>query len=211
MLFSLTWQHDGDRWLQINESKVTCNHPRFSSLDVFAFTVTRKMRNSNLFEKVTGTSYETGYLTCKSFRWFITATVLVFPRFSRQHESTPASVCPSVCVRVCVEACRGTWMTACQWKRCHYLADDCASCDRGQGHITSGELTLCGQETLLSDFPLEGKHSCHNLLCHYSTSFRGYSNMRDKKKCVCVWVHDDSDNSMKDTYLKTFFYRSYFF
>lgn len=126
VLFSLTWQHDGNRWLQINESKVTCNHPRFSRLDVSALTVTRKMRNSNLFQKITGTSYETGYLTCKSFRWFITAAALPL---SREHESMPACVRPSVCA----DACRGMWMTACQWKRCHYLADVCVSCDRGAG------------------------------------------------------------------------------
>lgn len=150
VLFSFIWQHDGNRCLQINGSKVTCNHPRFSSLDVFALTVTRKMSNWNLFQKITGTSYETGYLTCKSFRWFITASLLVCPRFQA-----------STCACVCVDACAGEWMTARQWKRCHYWADVCASCDRGQGHITgggadtlrTGNITLwfpCRGETLLS-------------------------------------------------------------
>lgn len=181
MLFSLTWQHDGNRCLQINESKVTCNHPRFSGLDVFALTVTQKMRNSNLFQKITGTSYETGYLTCKSFRLFITSSVLVCLRFKRAREHA----CMRTSKHVCVGAYRGMWMTACQWKRCHYLADGCVSCDRGQGHITGREPTLYGQETLLSDFPLERKHFCQNLQCHYLTSFGGYCNICAAKK-VCV-------------------------
>lgn len=62
----------------------------------------------------------------------------------------------------------------------------------GQGHITSGEPTLGGQETLLSDFPLEGKHSCHNLQCHCSTSFGGYCNTTKISAC--------ERNGMKDTY-----------
>lgn len=100
------------------------------------------MRASNLFQKITGTSYETGYLTCKSLRWFITATMIICPCFQ---VSMPA------CVRSCVCVC------VLQWKRCHYRADVCVSCDQGQGHITSGELTLCGQETLLYDFPTKGE------------------------------------------------------
>lgn len=167
------------------------------------------MRSSNLFQKIAGTSYETGYLTCKSFRWFITATALVCPRFHACTWAWPRAYVQA-CLRVCVNTRAGTWMTACQWKKRHYLADDCVSCDRGQGHITSGELTLCGQETLLSDFPLEGKHSCHNLQRYCSTSFRGYFNMR-KRMCVCVWVPDTRDKNMTDIYRTIFFYTSYFF
>lgn len=148
VLFSLTWQHDGSRCLQINECKVQCNHPPFSCLDTLTSTVTRKMRNSNLFQKITGTSYETGYLTCKSRRWFITAPMLVCPRFQ---VSTPAWLCVCVCV------CASMWMAACQWKRCHYLADVCVSCDQGEDHITSCELTNRGQETFPHDFRLRGE------------------------------------------------------
>lgn len=164
MLFSFTWQHHGNRCLQINESKVTCNHPRFSSLDVFTLTVTRKMRNSNLFQKITGTSYETGYLTCKSIRWFITATVLVCPRFRVSTRARLYVYHPKVCVCVCLSmlAQAREWQPVSE--RCHYLADVCVSCSWGQGHITSSELTLCGQETLLSDFSLEGKHPLQSLM-----------------------------------------------
>lgn len=118
MLFSFTWQHHGNRCLQINESKVTCNHPRFSSLDVFALTVTRKMRNSNLFKKITGTSYETGYLTCKSIRWFITATVLVCPRFQVSTRACLHVYHPRVCMCVCVHMCLPLSMLAqaCEWQ-----------------------------------------------------------------------------------------------
>lgn len=45
---------------------MTSNHPHFSCIDVLASTATQKMRNSNLFQKITDTSYETDYLTCKS-------------------------------------------------------------------------------------------------------------------------------------------------
>lgn len=158
VLFSPTWQHDGNRCSQINERKMTSNHPHFSCIDVPASTVTQKMRNSNLFQKITDASYETDYLTCKSHGWFRTVTVLVCPRFWAS-----APTCVPGCVCVCVHACRcllrhvndrlsvkGMWLSGwCLW-----------SCVQGQGHITSSEVTLCGQETLLYDFPTRGKHSC---------------------------------------------------
>lgn len=140
MPFSLTWQHDGNRCLQINESKITCNHARLAALMYLLQQSPERWETQNLFRKITGTSYEIGYLTCKSLRWFIAATMLVCPRFLS--EQACMCVCACLCVCVCVGTCRGMWMTACQWKRCHYLADVCVSCDRGQGHITSAELTL---------------------------------------------------------------------
>lgn len=53
---------------------MTFNHPRFRSLDAFALTAAPRMRKRNLFPEITGTSYETANLTCKSFKWFISAT-----------------------------------------------------------------------------------------------------------------------------------------
>lgn len=120
-------------------------------------------------QKITDMSYETDYLTCKSREWFRTVTVLVCPRFW-------APACVAQCARVfvwacvCVGACWGMWMTGCQRKGCHYLADVGASCVQGQGHITSSELTLCGQETLLYDFPTRGKHSCQSQCSHHPTT-----------------------------------------
>lgn len=101
VLFSPTWQHDGNRCSRINEPKMTSNHSHFSCIDVQASTVTQKMKNSNLFQKITDTSYETDYLTCKSRGWFRTVTVLICPRFWAS-----ASACVPRCVCVCVRACR---------------------------------------------------------------------------------------------------------
>lgn len=96
LLFSPMWQHDGNRCSQINECKMTSNHPHFSCVDVLASTLTQKIRNSNLSQKITDMSYETDYLTCKSRGWFRTVTVLVCPRFWG-----PACVPECARVRVC--------------------------------------------------------------------------------------------------------------
>lgn len=170
MLFSLTWQHDGNRYLRINESKVTCNQPHFSRLDVFASTVTRKMRNSNLFQKITGTSYETGYLTCKSLRWFITATMIVCPRFQA---SMPSCVRPSVCVCVMPLA------EACEWQPVSerdVIIGLMSVWVVTRGRVTSlvGSWHSADRKHYFMISPLEGKHSCHNLLHHCLTSFGGY-------------------------------------
>lgn len=111
LLFSPMWQHDGNRCSQINECKMTSNHPHFSCVDVLASTLTQKMRNSNLSQKITDMSYETDYLTCKSRGWFRTVTVLVCPRFW-------APACVPECARVCVfvRACVSVLAEACEWQ-----------------------------------------------------------------------------------------------
>lgn len=118
-------------------------------------------------------------------------------------------VCVCVRARVRVGACRGTWMTGCQWKGCDYLAAVCASCVQGQGHSTSSLLTLCGQETLLYDFPTRGKHSRHSRARWHPISLWLFHHILTKKKCR---IHN---NNIKSTHLWTvylvlFFYRSYF-
>lgn len=82
---------------------MTSNHPHFSCIDASASTVAQKMRNSNLFQKkITDTSYETDYLTCKSHEWSRTATVLVCPRFWASAPCMRTPVCVCVCERACV-------------------------------------------------------------------------------------------------------------
>ncbi len=191
-LFSLTWQHDGNRCLQINESKVTCNHPRFSSLDVFASTVTRKMRNSNLFQKITGTSYETGYLTCKSFRWFITATVLVCPRFQASTRACLHAYV-QVCVRARVCVCMLTLAEACEWQP--VSERDVIIWLMSVWVVTGGRVTSLAGSWHSADrkhyFLISHKRGNTLVtICNatVSTSFRGYSNMGDKNVCVCVGV-----------------------
>lgn len=177
VLFSLTWQHDGNRCLQINECKVKCNHPPFSCLDMLTSTVTRKMRNSNLFQKITGTSYETGYLTCKSRRWFITAPMLVCPRFQ---VSTPAWLCVCVCVFAFVQACE--WQPVRErdviiWLMSVWVVT--------RGRITSLAVSwqTADRKHFLMISAWEGKHSGHNLHSHCPDSLRGYPGMADKR-CV---------------------------
>lgn len=97
------WQHDGNRCSQINECKMTSNHPHFSCVDVLASTLTQKIRNSNLSQKITDMSYETDYLTCKSRGWFRTVNRARLPSFSRPCMRTRvrARLCVCACVRVC--------------------------------------------------------------------------------------------------------------
>lgn len=158
---------------------MTSNHPHFSCLDVLASTVTRKMRNSNLFQKITDTSYETGYLTCKSHGWFITATVLVCPHF---WVSAPVRVAQRARVRACVsvlaEACE--WQAVSERDVIIWLMSVRV---RTRGRVTSLAASWhSGQETLLYDFPTRGKRSRHSRRSCHPISFCGYSTVIHPQK-----------------------------
>lgn len=117
-----------------------------------------------------------------SLRWFITATVRVARVRARPR---PECVCRRL-LRHVNDSLSVKEMSLSGWRLYELWP--------GQGHISSGELTLCGQETLLSDFTLERKHSCNNLQCHCSTYFKGYCNMRGSKS---VRMQLSRDNSMR--------------
>lgn len=190
--FSSAWQHDGNRCSQINERKMTSNHPHFSCIDVSASTVPQKMRNSNLFQKITDTSYETDYLTCKSRGWFRTVTVLVCPRF---WASAPACVprCACACVPVLAEACE--WQAVSERDVIIWLMSVRVV---SRARVTSLAASWHGgQETLLYDFPTRGNRSCHSRRSRCPISFCGYSTMIHKKEV------QDTHNNMKETHLWT--------
>lgn len=206
--FSPMWQRDGNRCSQINECKMTSNHPHFSCVDVLASTLTQKIRNSNLSRKITDMSYETDYLTCKSRGWFRTVTVLVLPSFLRPHHAYQ-SVCVFVraCVSVLAEACE--WQAVSErdviiWLmsvrvvsrgRVTSLAAGWHSVDRKHYFMISPreESTLVTLSAALTPI-----------------AFCGFSATIHKKE-----EQDIHHNNMKETswtvYLVLFFYRSYFF
>lgn len=122
----------------------------FSCLDVFASTIIQKMRNSNLFHKITGTSYETGF-DLQITQMFHNGDHARPPSFSSERACMRTAAC--VCVSALAQACE--WQAVSERDVIIWLLPVWV--------VTGGRVTSlvgswhCGRETLLYDFPMRGE------------------------------------------------------
>lgn len=89
-----------------------------------------------------------------------------------------------LCVCVCVlVACAGMWMTACQWKGCHYLADVCVWAMTG-GRVTSVvRAQHCPDRKHYFMISLQDRSTRHNLQRCSLTSFQEVIAIHTTEKC----------------------------